>query len=65
MQRFGSWMTTKVGVILKELGGHSIRNRFIRGIMSCNWTHVEIPGGGFQRVGSTGDLDLGVPCMEL
>ena len=50
MQRFGSWMTTKVGVILKELGGHSIRNRFIRGIVSRNWTHVEIPGGGFQRV---------------
>ena len=23
--------------------------------MSYNWTYVEIPGGGIQRVGSAGD----------
>lgn len=32
----------------------------MRGIMNYNWTHVEIPGGGFQSVGSAGNLDLGV-----
>lgn len=51
MQRFGSWVTTKVGVILKELGGHSIRNRLMRGIMNYNWTHDEIQGWRISESG--------------
>lgn len=35
MQRFGAWVTMTVGRgILKTLGGHSTRSRFMRDIMN-------------------------------